>query len=845
MSAVATLFTRGHTIDWDALFAPADPRRVTLPTYPFQRERYWLDWAPARTVSTAPDCYAEAWRPVTPAPAPTGRWVVVWSAENPLVSTVVATMAEQMDITVLSSDVFAEQVGSLGPVAGVLSLVGLGEEPVAATVALAQTLAGLPLPVWWITRGAVAGDGAAPAEPDQAQLWGFGRVFALECRVLGGGLIDLPDVVDAPVVEQLVGVLTSAEDQIAIRSAGPVARRLVRASRGTRAWQPRGTVLVTGGTGALGGHAARWAARGGAQHLVLLSRSGHASEDLLTDIRAAGAEVTVIPCDVTDRDALAAVLAEHPPTAVVHAAGVPSSGLIAELTPENLAEATAAKIDGARHLDELTGDLDAFVLFSSVASSWGSAGNAAYVMGNAALDGIALRRRAAGQPACAIAWGPWAGGGMADADSLDRFRRRGISPLDPVTSIQLMATAALGPEPQLTVAAIRPSPLITELPGVRRPEPQRAPEPAAFTGPTGRDRLLDLVRAEIAAVLGHPGADAIAPDRQLLELGFDSLTAVELRTRLDAATGLGLPTSVVFDHPSATALAEHLHGLLTESEQPPPVPGVSISSLYRDACAAGRFTEANALTAAAAALRPTFTDPLAMGEPIRLASGPDAPVVIGVPAASPLSGPYEFARIARHFDGVRDVWVLPLPGFIAGERLPASLDVLAEVIAGQVLRLADGRPFVLAGRSSGGVIAYDVAVRLEAWGRPAEGLVLLDSFEPGSDAADRMQPGLLRNLADRETMGGRLDDLRLTGMASYFGLLAQWEPRVLATRTLFVAAEGTGAPDEVAPTWSLPHDLVYVPGDHFSMTEEHAPRTAAAMQEWLSTNPPTTHGALT
>jgi acyl transferase domain-containing protein/thioesterase domain-containing protein len=366
-------------------------------------------------------------------------------------------------------------------------------------------------------------------------------------------------------------------------------------------------------------------------------------------------------------------------------------------------------------------------------------------------------------------------------------------------------------------------------------EPAVAAGPA-FTGPPTRERLLELVRGEIATVLDHASAAEVAATRPLLELGFDSLTAVELRTRLDAATGLRLPASVVFDHPTATALAEHLHGLLADGPAPSTVATLSISGLYREACAAGRFAEANVLSAAAAALRPTFAEASAAvpGEPIRLSGGPDEPVVIGIPAASPLAGAYEFARIGRHFEGRRELWVLPLPGFVAGEALPATLAVLAEVLAAQVLELADGRPFALAGRSSGGTVAHAVAARLEAHGSPAEALVLLDTYEPGSDAAGRTQPGLLQNLADREAQAGPLDDVRLTAMACYYALLAQWDRRALTTRTLFVAAEGTGGVHEVAATWSLPHERAVVPGDHFSMTEDHAGQTAAVVQEWLS-----------
>ncbi|WP_158791489.1 beta-ketoacyl reductase, partial [Streptomyces sp. NRRL WC-3549] len=254
--------------------------------------------------------------------------------------------------------------------------------------------------------------------PEQAMVWGLGQVVAVEEPGLRGGLIDLPGTFDTRAARRLCGVLADpgkTEDQLAIRSSGVHVRRLVRSAPRppeTRTpWQPAGTVLVTGGTGALGAVAARWLARNGAAHLLLTSRSGPdapGARELEAELTRLGARVTVAACDVTDREALAALLgsvpAEHPLTAVVHTAGVLDDGMLGSLTSERVERVLRPKTDAVLHLHELTRhlDLSAFVLFSSLAATFGNAGQAAYAAGNAFLDAIAAVRRAQALPATSI-----------------------------------------------------------------------------------------------------------------------------------------------------------------------------------------------------------------------------------------------------------------------------------------------------------------------------------------------------------------------------------------------------------------------------------------------------------
>uniref|UniRef100_UPI00117877E4 beta-ketoacyl reductase n=1 Tax=Amycolatopsis kentuckyensis TaxID=218823 RepID=UPI00117877E4 len=333
--------------------------------------------------------------------------------------------------------------------------------------------------------------------------------------------------------------------------------------------------LITGGTGALGATVARWAANAGADHLVLLSRRGPrapGAAELVEDLQAAGAQATVLACDVSDRDDLARAIDRIPQvTAVVHAAGASQATAFAELADDEFRRILQAKVAGAENLDRLLGDdLDAFVLFSSISGVWGAGGQTAYAAANAQLDALAAGRRAAGRVATSVAWGPWAGSGMAaGAAEQEHLRRRGLTPLSPAGALNALRTAVGAGETSVVVAdvdwalfaaaftATRPSRLLNELPEAKLPEAKPA-EPKRLAPAD----LLTLVRTEAAQVLGHATTAAVDAKRAFTELGFDSLTAVELRSRLAAETGLSLPPTLVFNHPNATALAEHLQAQL-------------------------------------------------------------------------------------------------------------------------------------------------------------------------------------------------------------------------------------------------------------------------------------------
>ncbi|MFE7119727.1 type I polyketide synthase, partial [Streptomyces sp. NPDC057654] len=583
--------------------------------------------------------YRVAWKPLPTRgePALHGAWLVAvpaGTADGPTATACVRALAAHGARPVLIeagrdaadrgrfADLLPDGLDPEAP-AGVLSLLSLDESPYAEgsgmptglvlTVALLQALgdAGLDAPVWCATQGAVSiGRSDRLRSATQALAWGLGGVAGVEYPQRWAGLIDLPEHLDdralTRLAEALAGIGTGGEngttsgidgeDQLALRASGVFGRRLATAALGdttpARTWTPDGTTLITGGTRGLGAQVARHLARGGAEHLLLTSRRGADTpgvDTLLAELEQLGADVTVAACDAADRDALTELLAAvpdgQPLRAVVHAAGVLDDGVIDSITPERAAGVLRPKLDAARHLDELTRDLDltAFVLFSSLAGTLGGTGQGSYAAANAYLDALAQQRRDRGLPGTSVAWGLWAGDSLAAGAVGERLVRNGLPAMDPELATAALQQALDHDDTRVLIAefawdrfvraftALRPSPAISELPPVQRVMGDARPSGGGDRGTDSqarrlaelpaadRDRaLLDLVRTEVADVLGHPGPEAVDPDRAFKDIGFDSLTAVDLRNRLAEATGLRLSVTLAFDYPTATVLAGHL-----------------------------------------------------------------------------------------------------------------------------------------------------------------------------------------------------------------------------------------------------------------------------------------------
>ncbi|MEV0281754.1 type I polyketide synthase, partial [Streptomyces sp. NPDC050610] len=489
-------------------------------------------WRQRRTEAAAIDSwrYRTDWQPLSEPPGrtPDGSWLAVLPAgheedervRGPL-QALTALGVDVLPVELAAADVRRDALAAKltatlagrAP-AGVLSLLAADGRPhpehpalpggAALTVALVQALGDLQVtaPLWCATHGAVSTGPHDPVtDPHQALVWGTGLVAALELPARWGGLIDLPPRLDdrdrTRLGAALAGAAGEGEDQLALRAGGLLARRLTRAPRaagGGQPWRPRGTVLLTGGTGAVGPHLARWLARGGAEHVVLPGRRGPnapGAAELAAELAEFGTRASLPSCDLTDRDAVQGMLAAldaqgDPVTAVVHAAAFIALAPLETHPLSAFEQIVAAKAAGAAHLDALLDrDLDAFVLFSSIAGVWGSGDHGAYAAGNAYLGALAQHRRARGLRATTVDWGvwqaenPWQDRAAGQDAGLFKMEEHGLPRIDPGRAVTALQQALDDDETTVAVADVdwerftavftsaRPSPLLTGVPDVR------------------------------------------------------------------------------------------------------------------------------------------------------------------------------------------------------------------------------------------------------------------------------------------------------------------------------------------------------------------------------------------
>ncbi len=646
LTSLAEVWVAGGNVDWPRVFAGRGGKPVSLPTYAFQRQRYWLT---ATGGSGDPASFGQAALAQLPEVAALGNGSSLFVVEWPVVA--VSPNPELPPFVVVD--------GGDGVLAGGLSEAGLRVERCATLAAAGEVFEGLgsaggvvlvdcaSYEPWrgegegaggecvgcvhrglhrvvglvqeWLSQERWAGEclafvtrGAVGVRPDEglagvvdAPVWGLLRAVQLEHP----GRVMLVDVDGSEASgAALPGVLGSGEPQVALRDGVLHVPRLAEAAGVADVDGPvaLGRVLVTGGTGLLGGLVARHlVARYDARELVLVSRRGldaPGARELVGELEEQGASVSVLACDVGDREQLRGVVESAGELdAVVHAAGVLDDGVIDSLTVERLDRVLAAKADAAWYLHELTErmDLKAFVMFSSAAGVLGSPGQGNYAAANAFLDALAAYRRAGGLAATSIGWGLWeqASGMTGDLDEAARARmaRSGLGALGVEEGLELFDAALAGEQPMVLATPIDRTTLriwageellpviLSGL--VRVPAWQVSGRRGLFVRRLAEaqegDRLgvaLELVRGQAAVVLGHSSPLAIAPERPFKDLGFDSLGAVELRNRLGVETGLRLPASLVFDYPTPNALASHLLELLSGARRSAPRVGVVVRS---------------------------------------------------------------------------------------------------------------------------------------------------------------------------------------------------------------------------------------------------------------------------
>ncbi|MET7572871.1 type I polyketide synthase [Streptomyces sp. NPDC005492] len=745
------------------------------------------------------------------------------------------------------------------------------------------------------SRLVVATRGAVETEPGEtvtdlaaAAVWGLVRSAQAEHP----GRITLLDVdvsvtaLDAGLVAE---VAAGVEPQVVVRDGVVRAARLVRvpATPASPDTEPAGfgggTVLVTGGTGGLGREVARHLVRvHGVRSLLLVSRRGGGAE-LVAELAELGARARIAACDVGDRDALAELLADASLTGVVHTAGVVEDAVITSLTADGLARVLAPKVDAAWHLHELTQDQDlsAFVVFSSLAGVLGSPGQGNYAAGNVFLDTLMQHRRHAGLPGLSMAWGPWSQGAGLTGELSDTDMRRitasGTPPFTVDQGLAMFDAALAGPQAAIALTRLDLSALRTrsDLPPLwrtlagkpaRRAAGSHHAEPADLARrlaelPDAATRdayLLRLVADHVALVLGHTPGDGPDVTKEFRELGFDSLTSVDLRNRLQAATGLSLPATLVFDHPDAATLAGFLGtkfgdvgdvGGPAAAAPDASAPRDPMQDLYLGALESGRADLGDAFALSAARLRPRYGDAERAGRrpvPVRLSAGDSGPHLVCVCPPLALNGPQTYNRFAAELAADWKVSALVAPGFVADTPLPESGEVLIATLADAVQEYVGDGPFALAGLSSGGVLAHEIARELQRRGHDPLAVVLLDSYPMNSPVLKRWKNEMARvgleraRALDRRQAdeGFRLEEI--TASAWICGeLLLDWEARGLTVPSCLVrASEPVVAEDGNGTGWQTPvmaSQVIDVPGDHFSiMDRQFATSTAAAVRDWLA-----------
>jgi acyl transferase domain-containing protein len=619
LDSLCALYVAGVEIDWNGFEGDYQRQRVALPTYPFERERCWID-APSdnhlpSSVKELPDWFYEIqWRrkernddlPATPAPP--GAWIIV--SDNKGVGRALAASLESrgercVTINSATSEEFDRLLDerTFNACRGIIHLCSLDSDANddLTVAALEQQLGCASLirfvqalekhntetRIWIVTEGAQpVGPRTEVSSVAQSTIWGLGRVLSLERPQLWGGLIDLEP--NAPVTDQAADILDQItheddEDQVAFRGGDRYVPRLVHSypkSRQPLTLRSDATYMITGGLGSLGLEFARWLVDQGARHLVLVSRRQQTAP--IEALESIGASVEIISADVADEARMTSLVNELSPPlrGIIHAAGVQTRRSISEMNLDQFNAVLRPKVAGGWALHRATAgmDLDFLIFFSSMSSVTGSVELGHYAAANQFLDSLAQHRRARGMVALSINWGPWAGDGMVTSEIGGLFEKLGVKPLARDQAIQALATLAQCDSPQVTVADIdwqtfkpiyesrRPRPLVQEIAVEQAmPEDLQPAGPSKFTlqleaaSESDRAKLLRAhISVEVNSILGHDAGRLPLKNAGFFEMGMDSLMAMELKRRLESSLGCSLAPTLTFDYPNIDSLVDHI-----------------------------------------------------------------------------------------------------------------------------------------------------------------------------------------------------------------------------------------------------------------------------------------------
>jgi acyl transferase domain-containing protein len=646
LDAAGALYRAGATIDWDAVDRGFGFVPVSLPTYPFERERYWIDpGAPTLTgvVESRPQAaaaspagigdpvaahrYAVQWEAAAlPNPNPSARqgsWIVIGAADR--FSEMVERHLRAAEATVRIADCASlarAMMDSSSPTRVVLippsradwarlddahSLRADLRSSCEPMLQAAHALTGADVTLVVITRHAQSTTAGEDVDVSHAAVWGTARALRAEHPELRSRLIDVASD-SASDGDTLWRALASNADELAVRGSAILAPRLRPAAQSEAPpIRHDRSYLITGGFGALGAAVARGLVRRGARYVALVGRStqSDAAVALLQELKNAGATAQAVAGDVSDSATVARAVDTAarmaPLCGVVHTAGVNADAAFAQQDWPRFEQVMAAKVIGAWHLHNATRNiaLDWFTCFSSSAALLPTIGQANYAAANAALDAIAYRRRAAHLPAVSINWGPWDEVGMAarlSARNRDRWQEHGISLIQPQDGVRLFEQITGAPTAQVAVLPIAWERFFTHAPeqgerqllaglrpGAHGQRTVSLAQTLAALPPSERRRALHTAVCDIVrGVLAVSPEFVFEPHQGLRDLGLDSLMAVELRNALQFRCGAVLPSTIAFDCPDIEALTACVAGILDAGAQFSPAPPEPISAIARE-----------------------------------------------------------------------------------------------------------------------------------------------------------------------------------------------------------------------------------------------------------------------